>query len=74
MLTKYIGDIGDSASLGIQHKKISLVWDKNLEQLSDPIYARILLHVKFVNILKYSYKKIVLHLQNIHLFWNLNSE
>ena len=26
MLTKYIGD---SASLGKQHKKISLVWDKN---------------------------------------------
>ena len=29
MLTKYIGDIGDSASLGKQHKKISLVWNKN---------------------------------------------
>ena len=29
MLTKHTGDIGDSASLGKQHKKISLVWDKN---------------------------------------------
>ena len=32
MLTKYVGDnrdIGDSASLGKQHRKISLVWDKN---------------------------------------------
>ena len=29
MLTKYIGDIGDSASLSKQLKKISLVWDKN---------------------------------------------
>ena len=28
MLTKYVGDIGDSASLGKQHMKISLVWDK----------------------------------------------
>ena len=29
MLTKYISDIGDSASLGKQHIKISLVRDKN---------------------------------------------
>ena len=29
MLTKYIGDTGDSVTLGKQHKKISLVWDKN---------------------------------------------
>ena len=29
MLTKCIGDIGDSASRGKQHMKISLVWDKN---------------------------------------------
>ena len=31
MLTKYIGDIGDSVSVGIrkQRMKICLVWDKN---------------------------------------------
>ena len=29
--------------------------------------------VKFVNILKYSNKKTVLHLQNINILWNLNS-
>ena len=33
------------------------------------IIARILLHVKFVNILKYSNKEAVLHLKNINLPW-----
>ena len=37
-------------------------------------FTHILLDVKFVNILKYSNKKTVLHLQNINLLWNLNSE
>ena len=32
------------------------------------------LQVKFVNILKYSNKKTVLHLQNINLLGNLKSE
>ena len=29
VLTKHVGDNGDSASLGKQHMNISLVWDKN---------------------------------------------
>ena len=49
------------------------VWNKTVSSQFF-IFAHILLHVKFVNILKYSNKKTVLHSKNINLLWNLNNK
>ena len=60
----------------INHKKRFQIFMKLKFLRFKPIlYLRLyFLHVKFVNILKYSNNKTVLHLQNINLLWNLNSE